>query len=206
MPKEITRLDPETLLERLARHPSGDDTDARILGAAAQLLLGEGLAGLEVDEVADRSGVGRSTVYRRFGDRNTLIAAAVAHEGRRFLTVLAEAVADVDDPVEEVVVAFCAGLRLARATGLADLVRTDPLLLRLFTVDSEAIVAAGREQLALLASHRDPALDVDDARRTAEILIRLAISFVLSPASALDLDDDGCERAIRRHVGPLVRW
>ena len=204
MPKEITRVDPVALLERLGRQADGDDTDARILGAAARMLLGDGLAGLEVDQVADRSGVGRSTVYRRFGDRNTLIAAALAHEGRRFLTVLAAAVVSVDDPVDQVVVAFCAGLRLARDSGLADLLRRDPLLLRLFTVDSGSLVAAATDQLVELALRRDPAVDAAGARGTAEILVRLAISFVLSPKSTLDLDGDGCEAAVRRHVAPLL--
>ena len=204
MPKELTRVDPAELLERLADRPAIDGTDERILTAAAQMLLVEGLSGLEVDQVADRSGVGRSTVYRRFGDRNGLIAAALAHEGGRFLTVLADAVSDVDGLVDEVTTAFCAGLRLARVSGLADLVRNDPLLLRLLTVDSGPVVAAARDQLVDLAARRDPTIDRHEAAGDAEVLVRLAISFVLSPASALDLEGDGCEPSIRRHVAALV--
>ena len=204
MPKELTRVDPAVLLERLAERPPVDGTDERILAAAGQMLLVEGLAGLEVDQVADRSGVGRSTVYRRFGDRNGLIAAALAHEGGRFLTVLAASVADAGDVVDEVATAFCAGLRLARVSGLADLVRSDPLLLRLLTVDSGPVVAAARDQLVMLALRRDPSLDRHEAACDAEVLVRLAISFVLSPSSALDLEGDGCEASIRRHVAALV--
>jgi AcrR family transcriptional regulator len=204
VPKELTRVDPAELVERLAQRPAADGTDERILTAAAQMLLVEGLSGLEVDQVADRSGVGRSTVYRRFGDRNGLIAAALAHEGGRFLAVLASAVADVEGLVDEVTAAFCAGLRLARVSGLAELVRSDPLLLRLLTVDSASVVAAARDQLVALASRRDPTIDRRAAACDAEVLVRLAISFVLNPSSALDLEGDGCEPSIRRHVAALV--
>ena len=204
MPRELTRVDPAELLERLAEQPAVDSTDERILTAAAQMLLLEGLSGLEVDQVADRSGVGRSTVYRRFGDRNGLIAAALAHEAGRFLTVLAAAVSEVDGLVDEVTAAFCAGLRLAQVSGLAELVRNDPLLLRLLTVDSGPVVAVARDQLVELAGRRDPAVDRQEVAGDAEVLVRLAISFVLSPSSALDLEGDGCEPSIRRHVAALV--
>ncbi len=204
MPKEITRVDPVTLLGLLTAPSPGDDTDERILAAAAQLLLVGGLSGLEVDEVAQRSGVGRSTIYRRFDDRNALITATLAREGRRLLTVLAEAVAGTDDVVEEVVVAFCAGLRMAHASGLAELIRADPLLLRLLTIDGAPVIAAARDQLAELAQHRDPTLDGLDARRTAEVLVRLGISFLVAPDSALELTGDDAEAAVRRTIGPLL--
>ena len=203
MPKEATRVDIVAVLSRLAMEPVGDETDERILRAASTMLLGEGLAEFEVDDVAARSGVGRSTLYRRFADRNTLIAAALAHEGRRFFTALADAVAAEDDIVDQVVDAFCAGLRLARAGGLADLLRTDPLLLRALTVDGGVIVAAARSQLVALAGGRHPEVDAADVERNAEILVRLGISFVLTPESVLDLDGDGCERSVRQIVAPL---
>ncbi len=204
MPKESTRVDTVALLGQLASPPRADDTDEQILGAAAILLLTGGLSALEVDEVAARSGIGRSTIYRRFGDRNALITATLAREGRRLLAVLADAVADADDVVEQVVTALCAGLRMARATGLADLVREDPMLLRLLTIDGAPVIAAARDQLAELARRRDPSLSALDAQRTAEVLVRLAISFVVAPESCLDPTGDDAEAVVRRTIGPLV--
>ena len=100
--------------------------------------------------------------------------------------------------------AFCAGLRFARATGLADLVRRDPLVLRLLTVDSAPVVGAARDELASLAIRRDPTIDAVTAAASAEVLIRLAISFVLSPESVLSPDGEVSEDAIRRHVVALA--
>lgn len=192
-------------MERLADAPPADDVDGHILASASAILAGSGLVGLEVDEVARRSGVGRSTVYRRFTDRNLLIAATLAYDARRFLGALAHAVDVLDDLEEMVVAAFVAGLRVAQRTGLGDLVRSEPLLLRLLTVDSAPLLAAATEQLVALAVAHDPEVDRAAAAGAAELLVRLAISFVVAPQTSLGLADDEIEDTVRRHVAPLVR-
>lgn len=204
MPTTPTRVDVDALLVALAVPPATDDVEGRILDASSTLLAERGLAGFEVDDVARMSGVGRSTIYRRFGDRNGLISAAIATQGRRFFSALAHAVGAEDDLEDQVVAAFAAGLRLARLGDFGDLLRTEPLLLRLLTVDSGPIVTAAREQIVSEARRRRPGLDPDHAAARAELLVRLAISFVLLPESALDLADDEIEHSLRRHVGPLV--
>lgn len=205
MPKTATRVDVDALVASLLEDPGDDDTEGRVLAAASGLLLERGLAGLEVDQVAERSGVGRSTVYRRFDDRNGLLTATVAHEARRFLSFLAGSVAQIEDTEEQVVAAFAVGLRLVRDGGFGALLRSEPLLLQLLTVDSAPIVAAARDQLVAEAARRDPHLDPRTGAGAAEMLVRLAISFVLSPDTSLDLRDEEVEATVRRHVAPLVR-
>ncbi len=204
MPKVVTRVDVAALLVGLAVPRATDDVDGRVLDVAAGLLLRHGLSGLEVDDVAAASGVGRSTIYRRFGDRNGLISAALAQEGRRFFSALAGAVDSIDRLEDQVVAAFAAGLRLVRRGDFGSLLRTEPLLLQLLTVDSGPIVAAARDQLVAEATRRRPDLDPTRAAGTAELLVRLAISFVILPDTALDLDDDNVEETVRRHLSPLV--
>lgn len=48
-------------------------TREAVLGAAAELILDVGCERLTIDEIADRSGVARSTIYRNWGDRSTLL-------------------------------------------------------------------------------------------------------------------------------------
>lgn len=206
MPKTLTRLDPLALLAHMADGVDSDETDDRILRVAARAIATDGPSGFEVDDVAAEAGVGRSTVYRRYGDRNGLLVAALAHEGRRLLDALAEATAPIDDMAEEIVAAFCAGIRFAQAAGLGDLARRDDLVLRLLTVDSGPLVAAASDHLASLAVRRDTTIGTTDARRSAEVLIRLAISFVLAPTTSLSSDgiEDIDEDAIRRHVVAAV--
>jgi len=204
VPKVATRVDVDVLMARLVEDPPDDDVDGRILAAASDALARSGLAGLEVDEVAQRSGVGRSTIYRRFTDRNLLIAATLAHDARRFLGALAGAVEELDDLEEQVVAAFVAGLRVAQRTDLGTMVRGEPLLLQLLTVDSGPLLAAATEQLVALAVLHDPNVDRGAAAGAAEVLVRLAISFVVAPETSLRLDDDEIENTVRRHVAPLV--
>lgn len=205
MPRTTTQVDLDRLLLGLAVPRASDDTEGQVLAAAVTELLKHGLDGFEVDDVAARSGVGRSTIYRRFGDRNGLIAATLASEARRFFAALADSVRDLDDIEDQVVAAFSAGLRLARDHGLVDLVRSEPLLLRLLTVDAGDVIAAAVDQLVAEARRRVPQLEARSAATTAELLVRLAISFVITPSDAFAGDHAAIEGAVRRHVVPLIR-
>ena len=55
----------------------------RILDAARQLADARGARGLTIAEVADRAGVGKATVIRRFGDKAALVSALLGEEERR---------------------------------------------------------------------------------------------------------------------------
>ncbi|NGN65938.1 TetR/AcrR family transcriptional regulator [Streptomyces sp. A7024] len=56
----------------------------KILAAAAELIEARGVEALSMDEVARAAGVGVGTVYRRFGDRATLVYAVVDARERDF--------------------------------------------------------------------------------------------------------------------------
>jgi AcrR family transcriptional regulator len=57
---------------------------ARILHAARELLRSEGLAATSLDRIAAKAGVGKGTVFRRFGDRAGLTAALLDEHMRAF--------------------------------------------------------------------------------------------------------------------------
>jgi AcrR family transcriptional regulator len=61
------------------RNPVADDA---IMTAALALLRERGYAGLTLDDVAQRAGVGKSSLYRRFRDRADLATAAIASQQR----------------------------------------------------------------------------------------------------------------------------
>ncbi len=202
MPRTATRIDLGDVLAGLARPPA-DDVDAAIAAAAAELLVSGGLAAVQVEDVAARAGVGRSTLYRRHADRNAVLALAVATEARRLLRALADWSDDPDgdgsgpgDLADRVALAFVAGWRHARRSGFAEVVRAEPELLRLLTVDAGPLLAACRDVLVAEADRRVPGLDPTRAGAVAELLVRLAVSFVLTPATAVDLDDPGALRPL----------
>jgi AcrR family transcriptional regulator len=67
--------------ERARRgRPRSEEADRAILGAATQLLAERGLAGMSIEEVAARAGVGKATIYRRWRSRGALALDAFVRE------------------------------------------------------------------------------------------------------------------------------
>lgn len=62
-----------------ARRPGGRNARVRaqILGATAELVARDGIAGFRYEEVAERAGVHRASVYRNWPDREELVAEAL---------------------------------------------------------------------------------------------------------------------------------
>lgn len=64
--------------EPLSRgRPRRAETDDALMRATVDLLREKGPAGVTIEAVAARSGVARTTIYRRFANRRELIAAAI---------------------------------------------------------------------------------------------------------------------------------
>jgi AcrR family transcriptional regulator len=187
----------------------GDAVSDRILDSALDLAAASGVEHLTMDAVARRARVGRMTVYRRFGDKQALVAALGAREGRRCLAEL-DAATGPDAPIaEQVAAGFVTSLRLAREHPLLSrLARLEPeTVLSALTEDGGALFGLAREYLAnrLRQSQRAGVLGPIEVEVAAELLVRLALSFVLIPESTLPLDDDERVREIaERLVAPIL--
>ncbi|MFI7637417.1 TetR/AcrR family transcriptional regulator [Nonomuraea sp. NPDC049400] len=57
--------------------PRDPETDAAILNAALELFVERGVEGTSMEQVAKRAGVGKLTVYRRWGSKEDLLAQAI---------------------------------------------------------------------------------------------------------------------------------
>ncbi|MDG2113524.1 MAG: TetR/AcrR family transcriptional regulator [Actinomycetota bacterium] len=57
--------------------PRSEAARAKMLDAATELLLAAGVRGFNIDEVARRSGVAKTTIYRHFGTKGELLAASL---------------------------------------------------------------------------------------------------------------------------------
>ncbi|WP_306457930.1 helix-turn-helix domain-containing protein [Streptomyces sp. SA15] len=60
---------------------------SRLLGAAAQLIAEQGAENVTMREVAEAAGVGKGTLFRRFGDRNGLLLALLDEAEAEFQEV-----------------------------------------------------------------------------------------------------------------------
>jgi AcrR family transcriptional regulator len=192
-----------------AIEPPDDATSERVLDAALALAAASGIQHLTMDEIAARAGVGRMTVYRRFGDKDRLLEALAVREGRRCLAEL-DVVSDPSAPIsDQVAEGFATSLRLAREHPLLNrLARVEPeTVLASLTADGGALFAMSRAFVAtrLRESQRAGVLGPVDVEAAAEVLVRLAFSFVLIQESVLPVGDDERIRAVaRRLVAPVL--
>lgn len=176
-----------------------DAVDRALLDATADLLATFGVRRWSVDDVAERSGLGRTTIYRRFDGRDDLVHAALARDARRFFAAVADAVAPVEGVADKVAEGMLVGLRAARQSVLGRLVEAEPALgWSLFS--DPAVLASARDALAdaLRLRRRNAVL-------VAELLIRLGCSLLLIPGSAIPLDNDDVARPLLRSlIAPLL--
>ena len=187
-----------------------DETATRILDAALDAAAASGIRHLTLDDVARRAGVGRVTIYRRFGDRDGLVDALSIREARRCIALLDESTTP-EQPVDvQVAEGFVAGLRM---------LREHPLLSRLVEHEPQALLDALTNRRAPLfglarayvTSRLERAPDAPgggtfDLEQVAEVFLRVTSSFALMPATALPLgDDDAAREVARRFLVPIVR-
>ena len=100
-------------------------TKDRILQAAIQLFLDQGIRRVSMDEVADRCGVSRVTLYRYFADREALVRAAFFAPIEALEQLQTELVAEDDPTVEGVLGAI--GERIAEQPAIDLPVHRDEL-------------------------------------------------------------------------------
>jgi TetR/AcrR family transcriptional regulator, repressor for uid operon len=203
----------ESLLGRalaaVAAPPDEDGASAALLDAAYDLFSRHGIQRTTMDDVARRAGLSRITVYRRAGSKEALVERVVLREFRRYVDQFLLDVADAASVEERVVRGFVSSLRA---------VRTNPLMSGLLAEEPQALVSllettgdtlatvatfvAGQLRREQAAGHVGTQVDVD---LVAEVMVRLTMSFLLTPSRLVDLDDDEQVAAVaRRYLAPML--
>jgi AcrR family transcriptional regulator len=186
---------------------ASDVTAERILDAALVELGARGIGASTADDIASRAGVGRVTVFRKFGSKDGLVQALVVRELQRFIATVDAAIEPIDDPAERVAEAFVATVRTSASHPLvARLARFEPgaALERLAVGDPSPLDLARAYVAGKICE--DGVTPPDRAAELADVLTRLATMYVLVPSRAADLStDEGARDFARRVLGPLVR-
>jgi len=192
---------------------SAEDSDAvaeTILDAAFEEFLAYGLRRTNVDVVARRAKVSRATLYRRFDGKDALVQAVLVRECRRFFTSIVEATAHLSTVDDRLVEGFVVGVRYAREDRLMNrLLASDPeALLPYLTVNGSLVVAVARDFLVQQGERHGslPRVEGRTPAGVAELFVRLAISFTLTPQSSIPLGTDAEVRAFAaNYLAPLMR-
>jgi AcrR family transcriptional regulator len=186
--------------------PPGAGADDAILDAAEALVRSHGLHRWSVEDVADRAGVGRTSVYRRFPSRDDLVHGVLARELRAAIAAVAAAAASRSDLDEAVVEAVLAALRALDGSVVDRLLQTDPTtVLPLLTTGAGPLIAQARDAFAPGLVALGVVTSAAQAAVLAESMARLGLSFVLTRDTALPLDDPAALRAgVRALLGAAL--
>ena len=175
----------------------------RILAAAAALIEEHGVAQVSMEAIATSAGVGKGTLFRRFGDRSGLVMALLDERTREFQDALirGEPPLGPGAPPVERVVAFGRGM-LALLDTHGEMLLAAELGAR--WVRGEAgVYALYRTHLAMLAREADPSLD-DEYVAEALLAPLTAETFLyLRKGRELPLEriEAGYEQLVRRLLG-----
>jgi len=170
-----------------------DATETRILDAALEAVAaGEST----MDEIAARAGVGRVTLFRRFGSKEALLGRLYAREVAVFLERVDIALSEFEDTADRIAEAFVVCVREGTRHPLLATVPPGTVLEALASGDPSPLEVGRR----FVADRLDPP---DDA--AADLLVRLALTYVLVPSPEVDVRDAAAARAFARaRLAPIA--
>jgi AcrR family transcriptional regulator len=172
---------------------------ARVCAATLTCIGRWGITKTTLDDVAREAGCGRATIYRAFhGGKAEVLEATLAREVERFRQEVGGAIDGAGDDLEEAVV--------AGVVAAARFLRGHDALTYLLAHEPDVILpwVAFRRMVVLhdvVGSFASPYLgrfipDPVAARRAAEWLARVVLTYVVNPAPGRDLADPAQARRL----------
>ena len=180
--------------------PRSGRADRAILDAARELLIEDGFAGLRLEHVAARAGVGKATLYRRWRSKEALAQALLAELAAPHI-----AVTDSDDTRDELLAAVLNPMRAVTETDFGPVIRAllsqiamNP---RLGDPFRATVVQARRDEVARLVRR---GIARGDLRADADV--DLATELLVGPVYFRlmfggTLDRDFAERVVDHFLG-----
>ncbi|HWE66854.1 MAG TPA: TetR family transcriptional regulator [Acidimicrobiales bacterium] len=195
-----------SLVASMGAGADADELTTRVLDAAAVLLTDYGLRRWSMDDVADRAGVGRTSLYRKFAGRDELVYAVLAREVRAAFAAITEAAAHFESLEDKVVEGALVALALVEDSLVARLIQSDPAtFLPFLTTEAGPLVALARELLVSQAVALGAEVDREEAAELSELAARLGLSFILTRATVFPTDDQAAaRRTLQRVLGPIL--
>ena len=176
--------------------------ERRVLDAVRSCCERWGIEKVTVDDIARESGVSRATLYRLFpGGKDVMFDALRVREIDEFFAELEGHLADAVDLEDLLVRAITASTAALRDNEhLAIMMATEP-----GTIVSELTVE-GLPRIISMATdsvlqYVERFVTVEQARPVIDLVVRLVISFFLSPSPDLDLADPA---SARTYMTPLI--
>lgn len=178
----------------------------QILDAAERVFSQYGARRANVEDVARAAGISRSTLYRAYPTKEALLQAVLDREIDEFFDQL-EALSVGLSPREAIVECFTAGIALTHEIPLlARLVETEPEIITGVGGSAQTSVVLGSAHRVADTLRRSGATMPDDELHVvAELMLRIAYTYLLNPHGTVDMTDPKAVRAYaERYLAPLV--
>ena len=181
------------------------DLDSAILDTARTVFETYGVRRANVDDIAARAGVSRSTIYRRFPTKDDLFGQVVLREAELFFTTLDQATGGCN-PQEAVVEAFALGVRLVQDSPLySRIVDSEPELFGLFSRSQVFPIRQFADGITHTLRRCGAEVPDADLADIADILLRVALGIIVFPTDRLDTSDQAAVRAYAtRYLVPII--
>jgi AcrR family transcriptional regulator len=159
-----------------------------LLDAAYDVAVTTGWQRARMADVAAAAGVSRQTLYDHFGGREGVALHLALRETERFVDGVERAMDRHPDDVRAAVEAAATfALKAARDNPLIRSILTedgDAGLLPYMTTRAEPLLAAARARLVAYFTDHWPAIPPDAATEAADVVVRLALSYIVLPGPA----------------------
>ncbi|MGV8978217.1 MAG: TetR/AcrR family transcriptional regulator [Cellulomonas sp.] len=100
-------------------HEHREQTRRRLFTAMSSLMADRGFDVITLADVAAAAGIGRTSVYNHFPDKESLLVGFITDETERYVETLERSLADVEDPIDQLSAYVRAQARLKRVYHLA---------------------------------------------------------------------------------------
>jgi AcrR family transcriptional regulator len=181
------------------------DVESTILDTAREVFETYGVRRANVEDIAARAGVSRSTIYRRFPTKDDLFERVVRREGEQFFATLDRATAGCN-PKQAVIEAFTLGVRLVQDSALySRIVESEPELFGLFSRSEVFPIRRFADGIAHTLRRCGADLPDADLADIADILLRVALGIIVFPTDRLDISDEAAVREYAaRYLVPII--
>lgn len=181
------------------------ELDRTILDTARGVFETYGVRRANIDDVAARAGVSRSTIYRRFPTKEKLFGHVVRREAELFFSTLDQATAG-RNPQEAVIEAFALGVRLVHDSPLySRIADSEPELFGMFSRSQAFPIGQFADGIAHTLRRCGADMSETDLDNVADILLRVALGIIVFPTERLDTSDPAAVRAYAaRYLVPII--
>jgi len=184
---------------------STTDLERTILDTARMVFETYGVRRANIEDVAARAGVSRSTIYRRFPTKDDLFLHVVRREAEIFFGALDRATAGCN-PQQAVIEAFALGVRLVQDSPLySRIVESEPELFGMFSRSHVFPIRQFADGIAHTLRRCGAEIPESDLANIADILLRVALGIIVFPTDRLDTSNPEAVRAYAtRYLVPII--